>query len=329
MMDLRNLRPPFAPAVASVAIAALASAGCSAVVSDIGGVQFNREACVQGGNTEVVRDAHFVFSEMQAHSLAPTFVALIGGRTNPAEPERNVLRGRALISPSFAAADYDPRVLTDMSRCAAAAPESLTMDFTIPAFLPPDSSNGGPFRIDFWSETGGRESGREPTDHGWLRPVCDDGDVFFVHNTGFDVPVEPEANGADLTVTVDAVGVALGFGLMRAAGEVLARVPFVLRVSVQDRTVGYMRVIYNCDDGPYVLPGILDVGSSHALELYFDVNLNGEYDPECDPRCAGAVMAAAGGTTVNFTSGTSNPGDFDVARSCSVPEGFDTASCRP
>jgi hypothetical protein len=324
MIALRSSRTALG-AVSSLATFAL---GCSAVVSDIGGVQFNREACVQGGNTEVVRDAHFVFADMQAHAGAPTFLALIGGRTNPAEPERNILRGRALISPSFAASDYPISAVTDASRCAAVAPDSLTMDFTIADFLPPDSSNGGPFRIDFWSETD-RRPGREPGDHSWVRPVCDDGDVFFVHNTGFDVPVEPEANGADLTVTVNAFQVALGFGLMGAAAEVLGRVPFVLRMSVQDRTVGYMRVIYNCDPGPYVLPGILDVGSSHALELYFDVNRNGEYDAECDPYCAGAVVATAGGTTVNFTSGSSGPGDFDVGRSCQVPAGFSMERCRP
>jgi hypothetical protein len=307
---------------------ASALSGCSAVVSDVGGVQFNPEACVQGGDTEVLRDAHLVFDRMEPHRASPTFVALIGGSTNPAEPDRTILRGRALISPSFAARVYDPGALTvgDPSRCATAAPMTLTMDVTIPDFIPPDSANGGPFEIDFWSETNGTP-GRQPEDHTWVRPICDDGDVFFVHNTGFDVPVTAESNGTDLTVTADAIRVATA---LHVSEEKLARVPFVLIVGRQGQTVGYMRVIYACDSGPYLLRGILDVGSLHTLEAYFDVNLDGDYDPECDPHCSGLAMAVAGGTTVNFTGGGAlGPDDFDVSRFCQVPAGFDSAACRP
>jgi hypothetical protein len=307
---------------------ALAS-GCSAVVSDVGGVQFNPEACVQGGDTETLRDAHLVFDRMEPHAAFPTFVALIGGSTNPAEPDRNILRGRALITPSFAASsEYDPSLLApgDPSRCAMAAPTALTMDFTIPDFLPADSANGGPFEIDFWSETNGTP-GRQPEDHTWVRPICDDGDVFFIHNTGFDVPITAESNGTDLTITADAIRVAAG---LRAPEEGIARVPFVLTVGRQGVTVGYIRAIYACDDGPYVLRGILDVGTSHTLEAYFDVNLDGDYDPECDPHCSGSATAVAGGTTINFTSGAMlEPGDFDVSRFCQVPAGFNTAACLP
>lgn len=329
MNRLRILRSPSTALLSVLLAPAVGLAGCSAVVSDVGGVQFNPEACVQGGDTEVLRDAHLVFDRMEPHAAFPTFIALIGGSTNPAEPDRNILRGRALITPSFAASgEYDPSLLVpgDPSRCAMAAPTALTMDVTIPDFIPPDSANGGPFEIDFWSETNGTP-GRQPEDHTWVRPICDDGDVFFIHNTGFDVPVTAESNGTDLTITADAVRVAAG---LRAPEEGIARVPFVLSVARQGQTVGYIRAIYACDPGPYTLRGILDVGTSHTLEAYFDVNLDGDYDPECDPHCSGSATAVAGGTTINFTSGVMlEPGDFDVSRFCQVPAGFNTAACLP
>ncbi|MBX7191971.1 MAG: hypothetical protein K1X94_07935 [Sandaracinaceae bacterium] len=314
------------------ALLLLTLGGCSAVVGDLGGVRSDPQACLQGGDTEITRDARFVFAEMQAHSTHPTFLALIGGSTNPAEPDRQILRGRALITPSFAASQYAPMDLlsSDPARCAMAAPPApLTMDFTVPSFLPADTSNGGPFDIDFWCETNdmpGRQTGMGG-DHTWVRPVCDDGNVFFVHNTGFDQPVMAETNGTDLTITVDSARVVAA---LRGA-EALGRVPFVVQITRQDQTVGYIRAILVCDPGPYVLRGILDAGTDHGLEAYFDVGLNGVYDPECDPHCTGMRTAGGSGTTVNFTApvGMGGDNDFDVTRFCQVPAGFDSAACGP
>jgi len=320
---------------AGVGLLGVGAMGCSAVVADVGGVQLNREACVQGADTEVTRDAHFVFAEMQFHAAAPTFLALFGGSTRPGEEGRQILRGRALISPSFAAGDYDPSalVVADPSRCAAAAPSPLTMDITIPDFIPPDGPNGGPFDIDFWCETNG-EAMRNPGDHTWARPVCDDGDVFFVHNTGFDVPVAPEFNGLDFSVSIDPIRVAAG---LRVAEDVFARLPLVVTVRRQDVnvTVGYIRTIFACDRGPYVLRGILDDRAEHALEAYIDTGLNGVYDPECDPHCTGTTRVEGANVAINFTSRVrpSDPelgdGDFDVSRFCQVPAGFETSACLP
>lgn len=310
--------------------AALTLAGCSAVVSDVGGVQFSPEACVQGANRQARRDARFVFAEMEAHGNAATSIALIGGPTVPGEPDRAILRGRALISPSFAAGDYDLSALADLDapRCTAAVRAPLTMDFTIPGFLAPDATNGGPYRIDFWSETNG-EPGRQPEDHTWVRPVCDDGDVFFVHNTGFDRIVNVESNGVDFTFETDVVqlGIALGAGnpAAREALAFLARLPLVVTVARQDLTVGYLRVVHACDRGPYRLPGILDVGTRHTLEVYWDVARNGAYDADCDPRCTGSIEATSEGARVVL----GGMGDtIDARTACQVPANFDGTSCR-
>ena len=321
----------------AVGLSAGALGGCSAVVGDIGGIQANPEACVQGANTEVVRDARFVFANMDPHRNAPTFMALVGGSGVPGDT-RPILRGRAYISPSFAASDYDPSLLgLDMpERCAMAAPTPLTMDFTIPAFLPADGPNGGPFEVDFWCETNGtpgRQFGGAGGDHTWVRPVCDDGNVFFVHNTGFDSPIMAQTNGNNLKVSVEAASVAIS---LRAAAESIARIPFILTIRRQDQTVGYIQAIYACDQGPYVLNGIMDAGTIHQVEAYFDVGLNGVYDPECDPHCAGNISGDANimdePTTALIFTGTprrDHPEDFDVGRSCSVPAGFSTAGCMP
>ena len=62
---------------------------------------------------------------------------------------------------------------------------------------------------------------------------------------------------------------------------------------------------------------------------------NGVYDPECDPHCTGTTTVEGANVSINFTSRVrpSDPelgdGDFDVARFCQVPAGFDTSACLP
>lgn len=270
------------------------AAGCSAVVSDVGGVQFSPEACVQGGNTEVRRDARLVFVDMTSHATSPTFVALVGGATNPAEGDRQILRARAAFRPSFAAGSYDIVGLAslDPDRCATAVESPLTMDVTIPAFVPPDSANGGPFVLDFWSEANGSPGRQFPGDHSWVRPMCDDGNVFFVHNTGFDRPVAAESNGVALVARIDPEGVRNATNV--AVQELLARLPAVLQVTRQGTTVAYLRAIAACDPGPYVFEGVIDAGSEHAFDLYWDSQRNGRYDSACDPHCSGNIVARSG-----------------------------------
>lgn len=272
----------------------LATVGCSVALDDIRGAAVDPEFCEEGHNTLTIRDAHFRFVEMGAHTSQRTVIALVS-QPGPASDPRRRVRSRAVISPSVAAAThYTVRGDT----CVATDGAAMAMDFEVPSFIPSDvGTPGGPYEIDFWSDATGdglftpRDSSGGG-DHIWVRPVCSNGDIFFVHNTGFDAPLAAASTGGDFRLmlneadVVSAVLPSLGPVATEELAQRLRQEPMVVEVNWQGLTVGYIRTIRACDTSPVVgVTGVIDAGAEHNVTVYWDFEHNGVRDPSCDPSC--------------------------------------------
>jgi len=277
-----------------------AATGCSASIDDIRRAQSNPEFCRQNPAVrELERNAHIELDEMQAHRLQRTELTLLGG-----PPFLRVPRARAVIRPSFAGgSNYES------SRCQLTGPvgadgsRRLLMTMDIPALVPPDGSandtSGGPYTLQFWSDNNNdgllsSEIGHlDSSDHLWVRPMCDDGNVYFVHASGIDTP-EGLANAEffrqgrfRFEITQSAIS-RLEDRLPIEYRALIRTAPMVVEANWQGQTVAYVRTVLRCDgEGAegYELANVIDPGSAHSLRVHWDIGRDGAYDENCDPTC--------------------------------------------
>lgn len=286
-----------------IGIAALGSVGCSASIDDIRRAQTNIEYCHQNPAVrEMRRNAHIDFDEMQAHRTQRTEITLLGG---PAF--QRIPRARAVIRPSLAAASNYTTANPDdcqlMGEPGADGSRRLEMIFDIPDFIPPDGAAndtmGGPYVLQFWSDNNndGMLSSQighlASADHLWVRPMCDDGNVYFRHASGLDTP-EGIANAERLRQGHFRFGITLAAitnleGRMPTdQGTLIDTAPMVVEANWQGQTVAYVRTVLRCDrDGAagYELRNIIDPGSAHAIRAYWDIGRDGAFTEGCDPSC--------------------------------------------
>lgn len=291
----------------------VATTGCSLALDDVRNAPVDAEFCDESHNTQNIRDGHFRFLDMAAHTNHLTVISVVSQPGPYRDPmtgttsQRPRVRSRATISPSVAAATH--YAIRDGS-CVSTEATGMTMDFVARNFIPSNiGSPGGPYRIDFWSDaTGDRmltpRDDMGGGDHIWTRPVCSDGDVLFTHNTGFDAPLGAVPTGGDFQLVlsedevVQAVFPMLGPAARIPIVNALRQQPMVVEVNWQGLTVGYMRTIRACDTNPVGVRGVIDAGAEHTVTVYWDFEHNGRYDESCDPIC-------------NFTTNASgNPWEF-------------------
>ena len=312
--------------------------GCSATLGDLANARVSREACLNlpdsDSSLETIRDGHLVFDDMGAHADQMTVVSLLGDRIGPdgaVVPGARILRARAVFLPTVTAMIETPfEVNRTSGLCDIAAMEPRTgrsVDVVIPGFVPPyGGGNGGPFDIDFWSDLtkdGIRSPAALSSDHSWIRPMCDDGEVYFLHNTGFDVTPEVETNGGRFRLTLNQLALA---SLLADRGftreqqmmlvEVLRQAPVAVTVRRRDVTVGYLRTALICqpemvDVG---INGIIDGGEDHQVSIHWDVGRDGRYTEGCDPSCTITARAETD-LAIEVTAGA-------VGSACLVPAGL-------
>ncbi len=330
--------------------AALSLGGCSAVVSDLGGIEPDPEGCIQEpGRRGGTRDLAMVFRQMQPHGSQKTVATVIRRRTG-------MIQARAIIMPTGAGA-LGPRRLvredrpdtTDGLRCRLASGDGLDVLVRVPQMLPPDATNEGPYQLDFWSDlnrTGGTVQ-PFPEDHSWSANVCDNGVLLFEHNTGFETLADAPGGGAfRATFAPDVIGPAFARAsprvmaldpvrdamarqaLIDATMSRLAELPLVITVERQGLTVGYLRTEMEClvpaASGPDVgrvtlaIPGVIDGGNFHDVQAYFDTQRNGRFDMECDPSCRVTLEQSSPDGNLVY--------DLSPGAACSFPDGFHQGS---
>ena len=299
----------------------VAATGCSVALDDIRGASVDPEFCDESADTSSIRNAHIVFDEMGAHTSQVTVISLVS-QPGPASDPRRRVRSRAVISPSVAGAmHYTVRGDT----CIATEGSAMKMDFVIPSFIPSDvDTPTGPYQIDFWSDATGDNmfTPRDNSgggDHIWVRPVCSNGDIYFIHNTGFDVPLGAASTGGDFQLMLDerevvsAVLPGLGMDATQATAQRLRQEPMVVAVEWQRLTVGYIRTIRACDTNPVVgVRGVIDAGAEHTVKVYWDLQHNGVFDTSCDPTCSFTANAEGNPWVLA-------PGAMALRLACSVP----------
>ncbi|MBN8612662.1 MAG: hypothetical protein J0L92_18855 [Deltaproteobacteria bacterium] len=317
---------------------------CSVVVSDIGGIPPDPEGCIQQPELRAnPRDLSLVLASMEPHGSQKTVATIV-------RRQSGMVQGRVILLPTGAGA-LGPRRLVleerptsaDGLQCRLAEGSTLDVLLRVPRAVPPDQANEGPYQIDFWSDlnrTGGRVEAF-PADHSWSANVCDNGTFLFTHNTGFETLLEAsEAGTFRFTANPDAA-IAL---FARASPRIddgaiipppqqalyddtverLHQLPFVVRLERQGITVGELVTELEClvqnDMGQVTLaiPGVVDGGNFHNVQIYFDTQRNGQFDMDCDPSCVAAVeqTAADGSLALEFTP---NP-------TCNFPDGFHQGS---
>ncbi len=290
--------------------------GCTATLGDLSNARVSREACVNFADSdsalETIRDAHLIFDDMAAHADQMTVVSMLGDRIGPdgeVVPGPRILRARAVFLPTVTGMLETPfEVNRDTLLCDIPLGEprtGRTVDVVIPGFVPPyGGGNGGPFDIDFWSDLtkdGVRAPAALDSDHSWIRPVCDDGEVYFLHNTGFDPIAEAETNGGRFGVRLDQVAflgnlvIDRGFtrGQEAMLVEVLRRAPVAISVQRRGITVGYLRTALICQPNmvDVGINGIIDGGEEHQISVHWDVGRDGRYTEGCDPSCTFTARA--------------------------------------
>ena len=301
-MSLRS-SPRFGRHLALLALAS--SVGCSASLDDIRRAQTNIEYCRQNPSVrEMRRNAHLAFDQMQAHTTQLTEVTLQGGPLTGRVP-----RARALIRPSLAAsANYRPasRGCELTGPVGADGTRQLRMEFDIPDFVPPNGAAndpiGGPYSLQFWSDANSNgeldEIGHVANaDHLWVRPMCDDGNVYFVHASGLDTPEMPALvefrRQGEFRFRIHEAAIRMLESRV-SIPDVIRLDPLVVEANWQGQTVAYLRTVLACD-GPsdsdpatewdWSLTHVIDPGSGHMLRMYWDANRNGEFDEACDRFC--------------------------------------------
>jgi hypothetical protein len=303
--------------------------GCSAAVGDLQRVPVNPESCEQTGNPEIIRDAHFEFDEMQPHSTQQTVLTLLGG-----PPGSRSIRAKALIRDGFNAAQggYDPARCRHIGPVRDDGSVRLLMSFNIPTFIPPDGRGsdptGGPYVVEFWSDANDDgmlgavpDVATEPGDHLWVRPMCTNGNMYFVHASGLDDPetLSPRQRAGNFRFTIAPL---VATAIERASGAVrILDSPMVVEANWQGQTVAYIRTVLACEPEPtpmqpwsWELRRVIDTGSVHTVRVYWDVNRDGEYTTECDPICTLSQMSTATGLEVELTMD-------QVTGSCAAPTG--------
>ncbi len=276
------------------------AAGCSASIDDIRRAQTNPEFCRQDpARREFNRNAHIVFDEMQAHRFQLTEVTLLGGPAFLRVP-----RAKAMIRPSLAGgSNYDSSRCELTGQVGADGSRRLNMTFDIPDFLPPDGAAndtmGGPYVVQFWSDNDNsgdlsRDIGHLDTaDHLWVRPMCDDGNIYFVHASGIDTPegfanIEFQRQGRfRFTIDQDAIRQLEG-RMPEGTASLIRSAPMVVEANWQGQTVAYVRTVLRCDeDGVegFNLTNVIDPGSAHAIRAYWDIGRDGAHTEGCDPIC--------------------------------------------
>lgn len=300
------------------------------------------EVCRGAFPNPAIRDAHFQMLSMQHHRDHLTLVSLAGEPqpfTDPMTGEttlRSRVRARASISPSVAASS---NYIVSAGVCTSM--DDMEMHFIVPAFLPPDDRSG-PYHLEIGSDMNGdrlltsRTRDGSFVDHTWRRPICDDGNVMFTHNTGFD-ELDAVATGADFQLEMDEADLALAVipvnasdSAADAAAKAAARTamatrlrpePMVVELNTQGTTVGYIRSVRACDANPVELRGVV-VPGEYRITVYWDLQRNGLRDAACDPTCT-------------FTAVATSPWIFEptegaLALACNAPTNANFVDeCRP
>lgn len=323
-----------------LAVVTPALAGCSAMVGDLGNITPNPEGCIQQPVLRAgTRDLALVLRQMQPHGSQKTVATVVRRGSE-------MIQARAVFLPTGAAAlgprrlVRDDREGTDGLRCRLASSDPLDALVRVEHALPPDATNGGPYRLDFWSDlnrTGGPVE-MFPADHSWSANICDDGRFRFEHNTGFE-PLTDAAGGGTFRATFAPEVVVPAFArasprvmaipvtMVRERDALIAEVstrlrelPLVITVERQAQTVGYLRTELDClvPDGTgrvtLAIPGIVDGGNFHELQAYFDTQRNGTFDMNCDPSCRATIEQTAMDGSLEY--------ELSAGAACSFPDGF-------
>jgi hypothetical protein len=317
------------------AVALLALPACSVAVSDLGNIPPDPEGCIQEPSLRATtRDLSLVLVSMEAHGSQKTVATMVRRRSN-------MVQARVIILPTGAGA-LGPRRLVreerperDGLRCRLSNGDPLNALVRVPNAVPPDLDNEGPYQIDFWSDlnrTGGRVESF-PADHSWSANVCDNGEFLFTHNTGFEtLPEASEAGTFRLAANPEILLPIFARGspritdpvmqreLLMATVERLGQLPMVVTIERQGTTVGQLITELECntpnDMGQITLaiPGVVDGGNFHDVQLYFDTQRNGRFDMDCDPSCRVTLEQTAVDGSLTYTL-------MDAA-ACSFPDGF-------
>lgn len=331
---------------ATLGAALLALPACSAVVSDLGNITPDLEGCVQHPEyRDRPRPLTLVLSEMEPHGSQKTVVSMVRRRSS-------MLQAKVVLMPTGAAAlgprrlVLDPRVDTnpDGMRCVLARGTRLDALVRVPNAVPPDASNEGPYAIEFWSDLNRNGTSMPdpfPADHSWAANVCDDGTFVFPHNTGFEALDPPpqagtfrlHTNPSEFTPLLALVSTRIDDALPLPSSqqalfdqtvERLNQLPFVVSVVRQGTTVGALVTELEClvpevgGDNPgrvtLAIPGVVDGGNFHDVEVYFDTQRNGRLDPMCDPKCTFMLQQTAVDGSLAL--------DLDAITGCVFPDGF-------
>jgi hypothetical protein len=331
-------------------------------VGDLGSYTESRFVCLPEPSLRSLpsRDVTLRLERMEPHGSQMTVASVVNGEYQLQARAIIFPTGAGVLGPRRLRLDPSRPDVTDGNYCAPVDSSRLDLELPIPDVLPPDAPSATPtYQLDFWSDLN-RNGARDPagTDHTWGERICDNGDVLFQHNIMFDSVVDPSG---DCMTSADCMGMtgspvcrfgrcaadAADFGfrfrpndlagvvaaLARRPGEAAAiaqrlrQLPFVLTVSVQDRTVGYFRTELEClVDGPLsmeevVLPitDIIDGGAVHDIQVYVDTQRNGTFDADCDPRCRNSVTAPP--------SGRLEYQPMAAGMDCTFPEGFFQSEC--
>ena len=316
--------------VASIAALSVAAAGCSVGVADLGNIARDPEGCIQEpARRGEIRDALIALEKIQAHGSQKTVVSLIRRQTN-------LLQGRAIFLPT-GAASLGPRTLRlrrdgealgmDGLRCELVSGSAdLNVFARIPRALPPDTRDGGPYSIDFWSDLS-RNGTREPfeDDHSWSANVCDNGRFLFEHNRGFENLADPTSMGGLRTsvnpsrliarsltcapqcriapntqACLDEVMLPMCRAEIDRLSAFILTSPLVITVERQGITVGYLRTELECHtpdasgEIALAIPGIGEGGAFAEVQFYFDTQRNGRFDMDCDPSMRFTEQEQAG-----------------------------------
>ncbi len=318
----------------------LALPACSVAVSDVGNIPPDPEGCIQEPPLRATtRDLSLVLVSMEAHGSQKTVATMLRRGSGMVQARVIVLpTGAGSLGPRRLVREERPESM-DGLRCRLANGDPLNALIRVPNAVPPDLDNEGPYQIDFWSDLNRTGGGVQafPADHSWSANVCDNGQFLFTHNTGFESLVPPsEAGTFRLTANPDVllpvfarrsprIDDALVIppaqqSLYMSTLERLSQLPFVITIERQGTTVGQLITELECntpnDMGQITLalPGVVDGGNFHDVQIYFDTQRNGQFDMDCDPSCRVTLEQSAADGSLTYTL-------MDAA-ACNFPDGF-------
>lgn len=222
--------------------ALLGLAGCSVVVSDLNDLETDQEACAPGGEPDSFRTFSIQLEGMTPHARQRIVFNLVSNT--------GALQSRVVVE--------------DL-------PPSGSFFFDVPNAVHPNAAT-----LEFWADSNqDYQPGPVTSEHQWIRPLCEDGEIYFEHVFEFeDLSAAPiTVSGLDFRASfpdfAQALQSPITITVERTTPPTTATVGFYYLASgISIPRTGFVRI-----------PGIIDAGSPHRAILV--VQREGMVDIRC------------------------------------------------